>query len=119
MVGELNFDALVANPRRRRFQPVPRYPAVNRDLAITVPNLALAGDVISVITSAGGAILRSVDLYDEYRGAQVPEGRKGLTFRLAFRSDSGTLTGEEVAAAEGRILKALRSGLGAEARGLD
>jgi phenylalanyl-tRNA synthetase beta chain len=117
VVGELNFDALVANPRHTRFQPVPRYPAVNRDLAITVPELALARDVISVITRAGGAILRSVDLYDEYRGSQVPPGRKGLTFRLVFQSDAGTLTGDEVAAAEGRILKAARSELGAEARG--
>ena len=117
VVGELNFDALVARPSRPRFQPVPRYPAVNRDLAITVPELALARDVISVITRAGGAILRSVDLYDEYRGAQVPDGRKGLTFRLVFQSDSGTLTGEGVAAAEARIMKAAHSELGAEARG--
>jgi phenylalanyl-tRNA synthetase beta chain len=95
---------------------VPRYPAVARDLAITVPELALARDVISVINGAGGAILRSVELYDEYRGAQVPDGRKGLTLRLLFRSDDKTLTGEEVAAAEGRIIKALRSELGGEPR---
>jgi phenylalanyl-tRNA synthetase beta chain len=116
VLGELNFDALIVSPRQRRFSAVPRYPAVARDLAITVPELALARDVISTINGAGGAILRSVELYDEYRGAQVPDGRKGLTLRLLFQSDDRTLTGEEVAAAEGRIIKALRSELGGEPR---
>ena len=116
VLGELNFDALIASPRQSRFSPVPRYPAVARDLAITVPELTLAKDVISVISGAGGAILRSVELYDEYRGAQVPDGRKGLTLRLLFQSDDKTLTGEEVAVAEGRIIKALRSELGGEPR---
>jgi phenylalanyl-tRNA synthetase beta chain len=116
VMGEINFDVLVASPIVRRFTPVPRYPTVARDLAITVPELTLARDVISVISGSGGAILRSVELYDEYRGAQVPDGRKGLTLRLLFQSDDKTLTGEEVAAAEGRIQKALRSELGGAPR---
>jgi phenylalanyl-tRNA synthetase beta chain len=116
VLGELNFDVLAALPRQRRVSPVPRYPAVARDLAITVPELTLAKDVISVINGAGGAILRSVELDDEYRGTQVPDGRKGLTLRLLFQSDDRTLTGEEAAAAESRIIKALRSELGGEPR---
>ena len=58
-----------------------------------------------------------MELYDEYRGAQVGEGRKGLTFRLLFQSQDRTLTGEEVSATEARILAAARSGLNAEPRG--
>jgi phenylalanyl-tRNA synthetase beta chain len=117
ILGELNFDAIVAKPRVRRYVPVPRFPAVVRDLAITVPELMLARYAISLIRESGGAILRSVELYDEYRGAQVGEGRKGLTFRLIFQSADRTLTSEEVAAAEARILAAARSRLGAELRG--
>jgi phenylalanyl-tRNA synthetase beta chain len=116
VLGEVNFDLLVGSPRQRRFSPVPRYPAVARDLAVTVPELVPARDVISVIKGAGGAILRSVELYDEYRGTQVPEGRKGLTLRLVFQSDERTLTGAEVAAAEARAFSALRSELGVEPR---
>jgi phenylalanyl-tRNA synthetase beta chain len=117
VVGELNFDAIAARPRVPRHNPVPKYPAVVRDLAITVPELTLARDAISAIQEAGGAILRSVELYDEYRGAQVGEGRKGLTFRLLFQSDDRTLTGEEVSATEARIVAATRSDLNAELRG--
>ena len=117
ILGELNFDAIVARPRLRRYVPVPKYPAVVRDLALTVPELMLARYAISLIREAGGAILRSVELYDEYRGAQVGEERKGLTFRLVFQSDDRTLTSEEVAGAEARILAAARSRLGAELRG--
>jgi phenylalanyl-tRNA synthetase beta chain len=69
------------------------------------------------IQEAGGGILRSVELYDEYRGAQVGEGRKGLTFRLVFQSDDRTLTGDEVAAAESRIVSSARSNLNAVPRG--
>jgi phenylalanyl-tRNA synthetase beta chain len=116
ILGELNFDAIVGSPRLRRYIPVPRFPAVVRDLAITVPELMLARYAISLIRESGGAILRNVELYDEYRGAQVREGRKGLTFRLLFQSEDRTLTGEEVAAAEARILAAARSRLGAELR---
>ena len=116
VVGELNFDAIAARPRILQYSPAPRFPAVVRDLAITVPELTLARDAILAIREAGGAILRSVELYDEYRGAQVGEGRKGLTFRLVFQSDDRTLTGEEVTSAEGRVLAASRTGLGAEPR---
>jgi phenylalanyl-tRNA synthetase beta chain len=116
VLGELNFDAIVAGPRLRRYAPVPRFPAVVRDLALTVPELMLARYAISLIRESGGAILRSVELYDEYRGAQVGEGRKGLTFRLVFQSEDRTLTSDEVAAAEARILAAARSRLGAELR---
>jgi phenylalanyl-tRNA synthetase beta chain len=117
VLGELNFDAIVAKPRVPRHFPAPKFPAVVRDLALTVPELTLARDAILVIRAAGGAILRSVELYDEYFGAQVGEGRKGLTFRLVFQSDERTLTGEEVSAAETRIVTAARSGLSAEPRG--
>ena len=117
VLGELNFDAVVARPRVPRHSPPPKFPAVVRDLAISVPELTLARDAMLVIREAGGAILRSVELYDEYRGAQVGEGRKGLTFRLLFQSKDRTLTGEEVSATEARILAAARSGLNAEPRG--
>jgi phenylalanyl-tRNA synthetase beta chain len=116
VLGELNFDALIADPRQRRFAPVPKYPAAARALSITLPEQTLAKDVISVIKRAGGAILRSVEVDDEYRGTQVPDGRKGLTLRLIFQSEEKTLTGKEASTTEAKIIKALRAELGAEQR---
>jgi len=117
VVAEINFDAIVGRPRAVLFVPPSRFPAVPRDLAVTVPEQTPAAEAIATLEAAGGVILRSVDLYDEYRGSQVTAGRKGLTFRLTFQADDRTLTGDEVAAAEARIAAAARERLGAEPRG--
>ncbi|HEV3232997.1 MAG TPA: phenylalanine--tRNA ligase subunit beta [Candidatus Dormibacteraeota bacterium] len=109
VVAELNFEPVAANPRLPRAEAVSRHPAVLRDLAITVPELTPARDAINTILGVSEVILRSVDLYDEYRGRQVDPGRKGLTFRLTFQAGDRTLTGEEVSAAEARILHSLKA----------
>ncbi len=116
MVAELNFEPVADNPRLVRATAISRHPAVLRDLAITVPGLTPARDVINAIRAASEVILRSVELYDEYRGRQVDPGRKGLTFRLTFQAGDRTLTGDEVAAAEGRILRALSAEVDAQPR---
>jgi phenylalanyl-tRNA synthetase beta chain len=116
VLAELDFEPVAANPRMPRASAVPRYPAVVRDLAITVPELTPARDVINALLATAEVILRSVELYDEYRGRQVDASRKGLTFRLLFQAADRTLTGEEVAAAEGRLLQALKSEIDARPR---
>ncbi|MFY9615179.1 MAG: phenylalanine--tRNA ligase subunit beta [Candidatus Dormiibacterota bacterium] len=116
VVAELNFEPVAANPRLPRANAVSRHPAVLRDLAITVPELTPARDAINAILGVSEVILRSVDLYDEYRGRQVDPGRKGLTFRLTFQAGDRTLTGEEVSTAEARILHALKTEIDAQAR---
>ena len=107
IVAEVNFDALTAPGRQIRYRAPSRFPAVPRDLAIAVPELTPARDVIDSISGAGEVILRTVDLFDEYHGTQVAAGQKGLAFRLSFQSDERTLTGEEVAAAQQRIVDRL------------
>jgi phenylalanyl-tRNA synthetase beta chain len=116
VVGEINFEPVAANPRRSVVRAVPRHPAVLRDLAVTVPEVTPARDVINAILGRSEVILRSVELYDEYRGRQVEAGRKGLTFRLTFQVDDRTLTGPEVAAAEERLVKALGAEVDAQPR---
>jgi len=107
LVAELDFDALTTPGRQIRYRVPSRFPAVPRDLAIAVPELTPARDVIDSISGAGEVILRTVDLFDEYHGSQVAAGLKGLAFRLSFQSDERTLTGEEVAAAQQRIVDRL------------
>jgi phenylalanyl-tRNA synthetase beta chain len=116
LLAEIDFDALASSPRQIRYRPPSRFPAVPRDLSISVPELTPARDVIEAISEAGEVILRTVDLFDEYRGSQVAGGQKGLAFRLSFQSDARTLTGDEVAAAERRIVDILRGRFSAEVR---
>ena len=107
VVGEINFETLAAKPRVPRPEAISRFPEVVRDIALSVPGVTPARDVIDEIAAVGEVILRSVEVYDEYRGSQVAAGRKGLTLRLTFQARDRTLRGDEAAAAESRILAAL------------
>jgi phenylalanyl-tRNA synthetase beta chain len=116
VVAEIDFEPLAAHPRQIGYRPPSRFPPVPRDLSISVPELTPARDVFEAISGAGEVILRTVELFDEYRGSQVEAGRKGLAFRLVFQSDDRTLTGDEVAAAEARIAGLVRERFSATRR---
>ena len=83
---------------------------------MTVPAAALAGDALSAIHEAGGPLLESVVLYDQYTGTGVGAARKGWTFRLTYRAADRTLTGDEVQGVQETIAQALRLRSGAEVR---
>lgn len=116
VVAEVDFEPLAAAPKQIRYRAPSRFPAVLRDLALSVPALTPAGDVVEAISGAGEVILRTVDLFDEYHGSQVEAGRKGLAFRLVFQADDRTLTGDEVAGAEKRIADLMRARFSASLR---
>ena len=110
VAGELRLDAIVPDPPRRlRFRAPPRFPAIVQDLAVTVPEDAPAGDAVAAIRRAGGTLLESVDLYDEYRGERIEPGRKGWTFKMTFRAPDRTLTGEEAQRVQTAIELELRN----------
>lgn len=117
VVAEIEIDALV--PERaaaRRYLTPPRHPGVVQDLAVTVSAGALAGDALRTIGEAGGPLLDSVTLYDEYRGESVGAGRKGWTFRLVYRAADRTLTSAEAQTIQEAIVQALRARCAAEVR---
>jgi phenylalanyl-tRNA synthetase beta chain len=116
-VAEVHLDLLITErPSPPRYLPPPRYPAVVQDLAVTVPEDARAGDALRAIREAGGALLDSAGLYDEYRGPTLGAGRKGWTFRLSYRAADRTLTSEEAQTVQEAIAAALRARCGAEVR---
>jgi phenylalanyl-tRNA synthetase beta chain len=116
-VAEVQLDALIpALPSPRRYLTPPRHPAVVQDLAVTVPEQALAGEALRVIREAGGTLLDSVVLYDQYRDPALGEGRKGWTFRLVFRAAGRTLTSDEARTLQDAIAIGLRTRCGAEVR---
>jgi phenylalanyl-tRNA synthetase beta chain len=116
-VAELRLDAVAPPaPPRLRFQAPPRFPAITQDLAVTVDSDQVAGTALAAIRRAGGALLESVTLYDEYRGERVPEGSKGWTFELTFRAPDRTLTTEEALRVQEAIAEALGTEVGARPR---
>lgn len=90
-----------------KYQPLPKYPAVSRDLALLVDAELRASDIEKTIRKSGGALLKEAYLFDVYTGKQVADGQKSLAFSLLFQSGEKTLTDDEVDQAYQRVLAAL------------
>jgi phenylalanyl-tRNA synthetase beta chain len=116
-MGLLDVDYLQElTPSHRMYRALPRFPAVERDLAILVPDAVDHQAITEAIRSRCGALLEEIALFDIYRGQQVPAGKKSMAFALRFRSDERTLTDEEVSALQQRALDHLKALYGAELR---
>ena len=112
--AEINFEKLFAlQLPEPTYTPLPKYPAVTRDIAIVCNEAVTVGQAQDVITKAGGKLLRSVRLFDIYRGANLGEGKKSLAFSLTLRADDRTLTDDDSEGTIGKILAALKDSLGA------
>ena len=94
---ELDLDTLAAAMGTTQFAEVSEYPELRQDLAFVVDEDTSAVELLAAIRAAGGELLRDVSVFDEYRGAQIGEGKRSLAFRLAFGSAERTLTDEDVA----------------------
>jgi phenylalanyl-tRNA synthetase beta chain len=117
IVAELSVAGLAAG-RLTAIRSVPpsRHPAVERDLAVVVPETQPAGDVAALIRGTGGPLLRGVALFDIYRGTPLTPGEKSLAHRLTFQAGDRTLTEAEVDAAVASIAAALSRELGGRLR---
>jgi phenylalanyl-tRNA synthetase beta chain len=93
---EIDVEPVLAASRTPRAQPLPRFPAVQRDLAVVVEDHVAAGSLLATIKEAAGDLPEQARAFDEYHGAQVPEGHKSIGFTLTFRSPERTLTDAEV-----------------------
>jgi phenylalanyl-tRNA synthetase beta chain len=114
----LDLSAIAAVvPARRRFTPLPKYPAVKRDLAIVVGRAVRQGEVEETIRRGGGRLLTSVRLFDVFEGEQLGSGKKSLAYALEFRSPERTLQDREVDQAVQDLVRALGTAHGATLRG--
>ena len=98
------------------YVPLPKYPAVNRDLSLICDETVTVASVEDVIAGAAGKLLRSVRLFDIYRGVGVPAGKKSLAFSLELRADDRTLTDADSEGVVSKVLAALQEKLGASLR---
>ena len=115
--AEINFTKLMdCRLPDATYTPLPKYPTVSRDLALVCGESVTVAQAEEVITAAAGKLLRDVKLFDIYRGAGVPQGKKSMAFSLELRSDDRTLTDTDSEAVVSRILAALKEKLDASLR---
>jgi phenylalanyl-tRNA synthetase beta chain len=114
---ELDLDALAERvPNAVMFREISPYPAVRQDLAFVVDEAVPAAALLQLLREAGRPELTTAEIFDEYRGGQIADGKKSLAFRVAFGSPERTLTDDEAAEVRGRIVEALARDFGAELR---
>jgi phenylalanyl-tRNA synthetase beta chain len=118
--AEIAIAAVLASGRvglPPQVQPIPRFPASARDLAIVIDEAIEAGDVAAALRAAGGALVERVALFDQYRGGQLGAGKKSLAFRITYRDPEATLTDPRVDDAHASLVADARSRFAAEVRG--
>lgn len=99
-----------------RYRALPTTPAAEFDLALLVPDAVAAGAVERVLREVSGAQLERLELFDEFRGAGVPEGTRSLAWRLTFRHPERTLRDKEIEGRRVQLLKSVEAQLGVRAR---
>lgn len=115
-VAELNLLAILnASTEELVYTPVPRFPAMTRDIALELDRTKAAGEIVAIIKGAGTKLLKDVKVFDVYEGEKMAPGKKSVAFSLTYFDPERTLTDEEVVAAHNKVLKALEEA-GAEIR---
>ncbi len=108
-VAEIRLEKLYAVKQPvTYYQPLPRFPAVERDLALLCDEEMPVAEIEKTIRASAGRHLESVKLFDVYQGAQIENGKKSVAYALSFRSAQGTLTDQEIDGALQKIFKNLR-----------
>ena len=106
---EFEVDSLCSQSRPlQRFESLPRFPALERDLSLILKEEIPAQKVKDCIIESGGEWLEEVKLFDLYRGSSIPAGHKSLAYSLTFRSSRRTLTDDEVDRVQEEIIHSLR-----------
>ena len=111
--AELDFDAIFDHcDTVIEYKPLPKFPASTRDFSFVCDEALEVGKLSAVIAKAGGKLVEDVKLFDIYRGAQLGEGKKSVSFRVTLRAIDRTLTVEEADKVSGKILSSLEHQLG-------
>jgi phenylalanyl-tRNA synthetase beta chain len=93
---------------QKTYKPLPKFPATTRDLSLICDDELPAAVIERTIRAAAGSILEKVTLFDIYKGQQIAEGKKSISYSLTLRSHDGTLTDEQADKTMEKVLKALK-----------
>jgi phenylalanyl-tRNA synthetase beta chain len=117
LIAEFNLDFLLSRRNlAKSFQPLAAFPAVRRDVAMIVDDAVSHDRVLTVVKQAKPQHLEDTELFDVFRGKNVPEGRKSIAYAFTYRNRERTLTEAEVNATHEKLVEKLRSELNAEIR---
>ncbi len=106
---EMDFSQLMKwTKEEKRFQPLPKFPAVYRDISVVVDRTLKAEEVMEAIHNFRQPFVEKIQLFDIYEGLPVPEGKKGISYRILYQAADRTLTDEEVNQYHEKILSGLK-----------
>jgi phenylalanyl-tRNA synthetase beta chain len=107
-IAEIRVDMLISvNKSLVYYKPLPRFPAIERDMALICDKDIPVAEIEKTIKDSGGKNLESIELFDVYQGAQIEKGKKNVAYRLVFRSAESTLKDEDVEVVIQKIIKKL------------
>jgi len=116
-LAELDLEMLLERrTTNKSFKPLPKYPAIERDVAMLVAESVTHAEVLVVVKKTKAANLVDTELFDVFRGQNVPGGQKSLAYSFTYRSTEKTLTDEEVNGAHELLVLAFKEQLGATIR---
>ncbi|WP_027626878.1 phenylalanine--tRNA ligase subunit beta [Clostridium lundense] len=116
-IAELNLDLLYNHSNlNKMYKPLPKFPAVSRDIAMLVDDSILVQEIEDIIIKQGGKMVEKVKLFDVYKGKQIPEGKKSIAYSILYRLENKTLTDEEVNKVHDKIVRTIENKLGAQLR---
>ena len=117
LIAEINIDKIVKYARfNKKYVEIPKYPAVERDIAMVVDEAVEVGQIERIITKKAKKMLEEINLFDVYRNEKLGENKKSVAYSLKFRLSDRTLTDEEVNTTMQEIIAALEKELNAELR---
>ena len=115
-VAVIDLTCITGEKQVHRYAPIPRFPAIERDIAVVVAEDTEAGAMLDCIRANGGKYLEQAALFDIYRSAALGADKKSMAFSMRFRSAEGTLSDEQIQKGMEQILAALKEQFGAELR---
>jgi phenylalanyl-tRNA synthetase beta chain len=115
--AELDFEKLlVCIPKKKPILPLPKFPPVDRDIAMVIDEEILSERISDKIKMVGGDFIEKLSLFDLYRGKQIPPGKKSLAYSIRYRSKDKTLTDQEVEKTHQKVISELGKSFGASLR---
>ncbi|WFD09497.1 phenylalanine--tRNA ligase subunit beta [Tepidibacter hydrothermalis] len=115
--AEFDFELLLTYRNDEKlYRPLPKYPAMTRDIALLIKDEVYVKEIEDIITKNSQGLVESFKLFDVYKGEQIEEGHKSVAYSLVYRSKDKTLTDEEVNKVHENILKELSEQINANLR---
>jgi len=115
-IFELGLEEFLLARRQKRFRKLPKYPAIFRDIALSLPEEVTSEEIVQTIYSLGGELVEKVAFFDLYRGSQIPSNHKGLAYSISYRAKNRTLKIGEIKKLHQRISLGLEKRLEARIR---